>query len=737
MSVDVPTERTARRRVVVVGNGGRESALRWACAQFGHDVLPAGTDPFVALPDLVIVGPEAPLADGLVDALAAAGIPAFGPTAACARLEASKAYAREVMTALGLEGPRWHQVAQGDVDGALAWFRASGFPIVVKLSGLAAGKGVIVPTDEVTTEAAIRGLVAQGDVVLEERLSGPECSLLAFCDGTTARPMPIAQDHKRIGEGDTGPNTGGMGAYAPAPLPYDADLLTAQFIQPILDHMRAAGTPYVGVLYAGLMLTTDGPRLLEYNCRFGDPETQAILPLLHTDVVEIAEACIAGRLAEIDIRWSSGTACTVVAAAAGYPVDPRLGDEVFIGDMDSATVFLAGVSEIDGAACVSGGRVLSVTGTGSDLASARSAAYAGMAAVRFDGMQVRRDIGWRAIASSLTTYAAAGVDIDEGNRAVSLLKESVKHTHNPSVLAGVGSFGGAIDISALKHYDRPVLVASTDGVGTKVELAARAGRPEVSGMDIVNHCIDDVLVQGARPLFFLDYIAAATLDAELVAKVVDGMATACEASGCVLLGGETAEMPGVYTAGSFDVAGTLVGVVDHAQMLPRPGAVQPGDMLIGLGSSGPHTNGYSFLRKLFQWLPLDAQPAPLDRPLVDALLQPHRAYITALDAALTDGRIKALAHITGGGLPENLPRALPDGCGAVVQLDSWTLPPLFQLVRDVAWQTPTDELYRTLNMGIGMVLIVAAADVDRVRDSIPEQTWVIGEIVAGSGCSLV
>jgi phosphoribosylamine--glycine ligase/phosphoribosylaminoimidazole synthetase len=737
MTADVAATRT-RYRVVVIGSGGRESALRWACAQHGHEVLPADIDVFEARPDLVIVGPEAPLAAGLVDQLTAAGIAAFGPTAACAQLEASKSYAREVITSLGLPGPRWSAFAQGDAESASVWFRAAGFPVVVKLSGLAAGKGVVVPSDAAATEAAIHELSRQGDFVLEERLSGPECSLLTFCDGTTARPMPIAQDHKRIGEGDTGLNTGGMGAYAPAPLPYEAAELTAEFIQPIIDHMRAAGTPYVGVLYAGLMLTANGPRLLEFNCRFGDPETQAILPLLHTDPVAIALACVEGRLAEIDIEWSSGSACTVVAAAAGYPGEPSLGAAITIGETATSTVFLAGTAtHDDGVMRVNGGRVLGVTGVGADLAAARAAAYDGMAAIRFDGMQVRRDIGWRAIASSLTTYAAAGVDIDEGNRAVSLLKESVKRTHNPSVLAGVGSFGGAIDVSVLKDYDRPVLVASTDGVGTKVELAARAGRPEVSGMDIVNHCIDDVLVQGARPLFFLDYIAAATLDAELVARVVDGMATACATSGCVLLGGETAEMPGVYTAGSFDVAGTLVGVVDHAQMLPKPGAVQPGDLLIGLGSSGPHTNGYSFLRMLFQWLPLDAQPEPLDRPLVDALLQPHRAYINALDNALADGRIKALAHITGGGLPENLPRSLPEGCGAVVHLDSWTLPPLFQLVRDVAWQTPTEELYRTLNMGIGMVCIVAPEDVQHVRDGISEQTWIIGEIVEGSGCTLV
>ena len=206
--------------------------------------------------------------------------------------------------------------------------------------------------------------------------------------------------------------------------------------------------------------------------------------------------------------------------------------------------------------------------------------------------------------------------------------------------------------------DDPVLVASTDGVGTKVELAARLGRVRGTGMDIVNHCVGDVLVQSARPLFFLDYIAASTLDADLVAEVVGGMAAACEAAGCTLLGGETAEMPGVYAPGAFDIAGTLVGVAERAAPAPRAD-VAAGDVLIGVASSGPHTNGYSLLRKLFAWIPMDAVPDGLDRPLGDALLEPHRNYLDVLSPALATGHVKALAHITGGGLPENVPRVLP------------------------------------------------------------------------------
>jgi phosphoribosylaminoimidazole synthetase len=302
------------------------------------------------------------------------------------------------------------------------------------------------------------------------------------------------------------------------------------------------------------------------------------------------------------------------------------------------------------------------------------------------------------------------------------------------VLRGVGSFGGAFSGKAIKAMDEPVLVASTDGVGTKVELAARLGRYRGVGTDIVNHCIDDVLVQGARPLFFLDYVASSKLNSEHVAEVVTGMAEACQAAGCALLGGETAEMPGVYSPGAFDIAGTLVGVVEQRDMLPR-GELGVGDALIAIASNGPHTNGYSLLRRIFEWLPMDSTPPGFDRPLGETLLVPHRSYLDVLSGALASGRVKALAHITGGGLPDNLPRVLPDDCDAVIELGSWPVPPLFRLVREVATQLDTHELYRTLNMGVGMVVVCAADDIAAVQQVIDEPTWVIGELVPTSNSS--
>jgi phosphoribosylamine--glycine ligase/phosphoribosylaminoimidazole synthetase len=679
------------------------------------------------------------LVAGIADECAARGVPCFGPTADLARLESSKGFTRSLAADLGIPSPAFARF--DDAEAAIAWAGEFARPVVVKLDGLAAGKGVIVPDGPTETKDAIRTLSEQGPIVLEERLTGPECSLMALCDGRTARALPLAQDHKRIGEGDSGPNTGGMGAYAPAPVGGlhgvgDAADLTATFVQPVLDHLAAAGTPYVGVLYAGLMLTPDGPRLLEFNCRFGDPEAQAVLPLLASDLATLALACTQGRLADTPLEVLPGASCTVVAAAPGYPATPETG-AVIHGALDveraepDSFVFLAGArTDPAGRLLTSGGRVLAVTGLGADLATARRAAYERMAGIHFDGMQVRRDIGWKAIAAGLTSYAATGVDIDEGTRAVDQMKAAVERTHGPSVLRGVGSFGGAFSGAAIKALDDPVLVASTDGVGTKVELAARLGRYRGVGTDIVNHCIDDVLVQAARPLFFLDYIASSRLDADQVAEVVTGMAEACEASGCALLGGETAEMPGVYAPGAFDIAGTLVGLVDRSALLPRPD-VAAGDVLIGVGSSGPHTNGYSLLRRIFDWLPMDCVPAGFDRTLGDALLEPHRSYLNVLTPALESGRVKALAHITGGGLPENLPRVLPDDVDAVVELGSWPVPPLFALVREVAVGLDTHELYRTLNMGIGMVVVCSPTDADAVQGLIDEPTWRIGELTPG------
>jgi phosphoribosylformylglycinamidine cyclo-ligase len=332
-----------------------------------------------------------------------------------------------------------------------------------------------------------------------------------------------------------------------------------------------------------------------------------------------------------------------------------------------------------------------------------------------------------------SAYASSGVNIDAGNRAVDLMRDAVKSTYGPEVLAGIGAFGGLFDAAALKSMREPVLVASTDGVGTKVKLAAQAGRYESIGHDIVNHCIDDILVQGAKPLFFLDYIASSKIDPEMIASVVSGIAAACREAGCALLGGETAEMPGVYEPDEFDVAGTIVGVVERSDILPHLDRLCAGDVLVGLRSSGPHTNGYSLIRAVFDGVPLDTVFPELGVPLADALLAPHRSYLPLLKSAFSiqHSAIKALAHLTGGGFIENIPRVLPDHLNAQIDLGSWPVPPLFQLIQQRG-AIDTEEMYRVFNMGIGLIALVAPDNVATVQVSIPEETFIIGQLIEGN-----
>ena len=297
----------------------------------------------------------------------------------------------------------------------------------------------------------------------------------------------------------------------------------------------------------------------------------------------------------------------------------------------------------------------------------------------------------------MITYRESGVDIDAGNRAVALLASSVASTATDQVLAGGGGFGGLYAADGLGPGK--VLVASTDGVGTKAELAGRYGRWHGVGLDLVNHCVNDILVVGAEPMFFLDYIATSHLIPEVVAAIVGGIAEACQEAGCALLGGETAEMPGVYMPGAIDVAGTIVGMARRDRLWPRMDDVREGDPVVGLPSSGPHTNGYSLIRRL-------AEGRELSEAMVDRLLAPHRSYLPSVRSLQAEGvEPKALAHVTGGGLVENIPRVLPPGLGVMVELGSWEVPEPF--VTLAGWSGIDDaEAFRTWNMGIGMAVII-------------------------------
>jgi phosphoribosylformylglycinamidine cyclo-ligase len=328
------------------------------------------------------------------------------------------------------------------------------------------------------------------------------------------------------------------------------------------------------------------------------------------------------------------------------------------------------------------------------------------------------------------TYASAGVDIDAANRATEKIKELARATFNARTLSEIGSFGGMFD-GAFPEMRQPVLVASADGVGTKLKIAFATGIHNTIGRDLVNHCVNDILVQGARPLFFLDYIATGKLAPETITSIVEGIANGCGENGCALLGGETAEMPGFYPDGEYDVAGFIVGVVDREKIIDGH-TIAPGDVVLGLPSVGLHTNGYSLARKLFFEVSGYKAETHLDEiggTIGAALLKPHLSYLRGLEGLLDTRTIKGLAHITGGGLLENIPRILPEGTGVEIKRGSWPVLPIFESMRRIG-NIEEGEMFRTFNMGIGMALICTQADESGIKSHI-DSCYEIGRVITG------
>ncbi|NHA14816.1 phosphoribosylformylglycinamidine cyclo-ligase [Thioalkalivibrio sp. XN279] len=328
------------------------------------------------------------------------------------------------------------------------------------------------------------------------------------------------------------------------------------------------------------------------------------------------------------------------------------------------------------------------------------------------------------------TYKDAGVDIDAGNALVERIKPAVRATHRPGVLSGIGGFGGLFEVPA--GYQRPVLVAGTDGVGTKLKLAIETGRHDTVGIDLVAMCVNDVIVQGAEPLFFLDYYATGRLDVDVAASVIAGIAAGCRQAGAALLGGETAELPGFYEGGEYDLAGFCVGVVEHDRIIDGA-RVAPGDAVVGIASSGLHSNGYSLARKVLARSGAGPDTLLEGRSLFDQLLAPTRIYVKPLLALLGEVEVHAMAHITGGGLPENLPRVLPENTTATIDTRSWRRPAVFDWLQAEGGIADA-ELYRTFNCGLGMAVVLPAAQAQRAIEVLAahgEQAWLAGRIEAG------
>ncbi|KAI0148431.1 phosphoribosylamine--glycine ligase [Xylariaceae sp. FL1272] len=775
-------------RVLLIGNGGREHAIAWKLSQSdlvesiiavpgngGTAACPKTTnvtsvspDSFESLLDLakkndinfVVPGPEAPLVAGAVDFFKKAGIDSFGPSKAAAYMEGSKTFSKDFMKKHNIPTAAYENFS--DYEKARRYLQGVQHDVVIKASGLAAGKGVIMPSTKQEALKALEEIMlnkefgsAGDEVVIEEFLSGDELSILTFSDGHIIKSLPPAQDHKRIGEGDTGLNTGGMGCYAPTQIatPQLIAQIDRDIIQPTIDGMRRDSIPFKGVLFTGLMITPSGPKVLEYNVRFGDPETQTVLPLLSddTDLAEIMLACSEGRLDSVDIKIKNEFSTTVVVSAGGYPESYAKGDEITVQPTPAnINIFHAGTKLTkDGKFQTAGGRVIAASATASEsLRAALDKAYEGVKLIQFKDMYYRKDIAHRAFrptadTKEALTYANAGVSIEAGNQFVERIRKAVRSTARPGADAEIGGFGGEVDLSKAGFTaDAPIMVGAIDGVGTKLMIAQAMKDHSTVGTDLVAMNVNDLVVQGAEPLMFLDYYGCSKLNPEVAAQFVESVAAGCRDARCALVGGETAEMPGMYRDDDYDAAGAAIGSMLPANRLPRLDAMQPGDVLLGLASSGIHSNGFSLVRRILARENIDySSPAPwaTSTTVGDSLLTPTRIYVRSVLKALP--HLKGLAHITGGGLLENVPRMLPSHLAASIDVSKWELPAVFKWLKK-AGNVEAAEMGRTFNTGVGMVAVVAGADVDNVVKILQEEgetVYVLGGLVerqGGEGCVL-
>ncbi|KAI7892970.1 phosphoribosylglycinamide synthetase [Mucor mucedo] len=760
--------------ILLVGAGGREHAIAWKLAQstrvqhifvapgnggtLGSKItnVNIGVSDFPKLIefalankiDLVIPGPEQPIVEGIQGEFKKVGIPCFGPSPKAAQMEGSKAFSKDFMKKHRIPTAAYENFT--DYEKAKAYIQSVNHKLVLKASGLAAGKGVLMPQTQQEALDALHAIMvtkefgdAGNEVVIEECLEGEELSFLAFADGYTIIPLPPAQDHKRASDGDVGPNTGGMGCYAPTPIgtPELIEQVKRTILQPTLDGMRRDGFPFVGMLFTGIMLTASGPKVLEYNVRFGDPETEVVLPLLSddSDLAEILMACVEGRLDSVAITVKKAFAATVVIASGGYPGSYTKGKAITLPqESNDVMIFHAGTSVKENQLVTDGGRVLAVSAVANTLREAVDKAYVGVKSIQFDGMYYRNDIAHRAFKyadekKTGLSYADAGVSIDAGNLLVQQIKPLVKSTKRVGADSDIGGFGGIFDLKAAGFRD-PILVSATDGIGTKLKIAQDCQIHDTVGIDLVAMNVNDLIVQGAEPLFFLDYFACGKLEVDVGKDFVAGVVEGCLQSGCALVGGETAEMPGLYALGDYDGAGFTVGAVEREKILPRMDLMKEGDVVLGLASSGVHSNGFSLVRKIVSSQPgLNYQsPCPWnsEKTLGEGLLVPTRIYVKQLLPVVQKDLIKGMAHITGGGFLENIPRVMPEHLAVIVDAKSYELPPIFKWLKE-AGGLSAHEMSRTFNCGIGMIIVADrenVAEITRLLEAANETVYELGSV---------
>ncbi|XP_071287214.1 trifunctional purine biosynthetic protein adenosine-3-like [Agelaius tricolor] len=760
-------------RVLVIGSGGREHALAWKLAQSPHVkhvfVAPgnAGTADNRKISNsavlvsnhtivtqfckdhnigLVVVGPEALLAAGIVDDLRAAGVRCFGPGARAAQLASSSSSSKAFLQRQGLPTARW--AAFSTPQEACRFISSTDFPAwVVRAQGPVARREVTIAASKEEACRAVQEIMQDrmfGEmVVIEELLQGEELSCSCFTDGVTVASMPPAQPHKRLLDGEQGPSTAGMGAYCPVPQVPEALLeqIRGGILQHIVDSLRQEGAAYVGVLQTGLMLTKEGVKILNFKCQFGDPQCQVILPLLKNDFYEVIQATIDGKLCSCMPAWlENRTAVCVVMASPGYPGDSDKGMEVtglLQAEELGLQVFHGGTALKDGRLVTRGGRVLAITAVRQDLMEALAEANRGVATIHFQGATFRRDIGHRGLRLLRQPLALMYKDRHVGagaREALSCLPQTsaVRGTRAGGRSEG-GGFAAFFDLKA-SGYDDPILVSQTKGLGPKLQVAQVCKRHDTIGQDLVALCVNELLAQGAEPLFFLSHLSCGKLDAEVMETIKEGIAEACRSAGCAFLGEEVTEVAAPCAPGHCDLAGFAVGAVERGQRLPGLQRAREGDALLGLGSPGIHGRGFGVVRSILLTSSLRcSSPAPGscgDTTLGDVLLTPGKMFSPALLPILRSGHVKGFAP-TAEGLLGGISRLLPEHVSAVLDALSWKIPEIFGWLYKEG-NLSAEEMAQTLPCGIGAVLVVQKELAQHVLQDIQRQqeAWLIGRVVA-------
>ena len=676
-------------------------------------------------PEIVIVGSEKFLETGIVDVLANYKIESIGPSRKLADIELSKTFARKFLSFndLGKYNPKYEIIYNYQKDNLEDLFSNYSYDFVIKDDGLCGGKGVKLYNYDNYNSAFgyIKSLLDNpidfinnsNSCLLEEKLYGEEYVLMSFCDGKTIKHMPVVKDFKKIKLGSD-VNTGSMGCLVQSnhSLPFltEEDIKESQELNRNIMLLLGETNDYKGILYGSFMKTSEGVKLIEYNARFGDPECLVIFDILKTDLADIFAAIVNQTLNQLDIIYDNTNSICKYLVPPGYPEFPQKNIIYNLAENDFNLIH-AGLKYESEKLWLTGSRTLAVIKKDNNLSKLYQDIEKEIFEVK-DYLYYREDIGKDCeeevsiVDNNLAKkdlYLKSGVNIEEGNKVVEKIKSLVISTHNEYVVGNWGDFGGMFDITKYISKNRikdSILINSMDGVGTKSILALKAlGLKEglkSLGQDIVNHSVNDIIVKGGVPLYFSDYVASDIISSENIVYLLEGMSKACRENDCVLIGGETAEMPSVYREGHYDIVGNITGILEKCNIINGKRDIKEGDVMFGLLSFGPQTNGYSLIRHILENC---ETLADIDER---ELVRVHKSFLSEISEIRSKCKINGLCHITGGGFYENLPRVLPNNLA--VEMSIPILEPFSTLMK--LGNVTKEEMYRVFNCGYGMVVIV-------------------------------